>query len=252
MHAGGWRRAHVEQSLRRAGLPASIGREVYARLGAHALALLLGRGPHVHLSARLAHAIAARRGPSVVWASHTAHWEAALTAVAAHLPLTAIVKRQSQGWAERLVRRRRLGAGTDLQLLHPEGSLQRACAAIAVGRTVVALGDQAPTDPRAAEADHFLGQPCWTDKTPALLAAVTGRPLWVVAQSLDVASGDVLVDLLGSFAPQSPRRAWVSETTGRATALLDAHVRAHPADWLWLHRRWKAPRDAELDAQAEA
>jgi lauroyl/myristoyl acyltransferase len=31
----------------------------------------------------------------------------------------------------------------------------------------------------------------------------------------------------------------VRETTRAIAARLDAFVRAHPDQWLWLHRRWK-------------
>lgn len=210
---------------------------MYTRLGEHALRLLAGRPPPVRLSERMRAALQTREGaPRVVFGTHTAHWEAALVAMACELPLTVIVKRQSQGWAERLVTARRLSA--DLELLHPAGSLRAACAALARGRVVVALGDQAPSA-RAGVLDRFMNRACLTDKTPALLAAVAGCPLWVVAQSCVPSTGEILVDLLGSLTPHAPRDAWILHATRHATARLEAHVRAHPADWLWLHRRWR-------------
>ena len=217
--------------MQTAGLDPALARVFYTKLAGHALTFAFGRRTVVRLGDSFAAAIGATAGkPKVLFASHTGNWEAALSGVAHHLPLTAIVKRQSQGWAEQLTRRRRRG----LELVQPEGSVQRALGALGAGRAVVALGDQAPARRRGAVRDHFLGAPCWTDKSPALLAARARCPLWVVAQ-YEIA-GCTQVELLGSY---EPRRATVGAVTLAATAQLDAFVRAHPTDWLWLHRRWK-------------
>jgi len=229
-----WRRAHVATAVARAGLPAHAVDTFYARLGAHALAFAAGSAMPVVVGPLLRHAIDTTQGRAkVVWASHTGNWEAALAGMAVHLPLVAIVKRQSQRWADDLATRRRAQAG--VALLPPEGSLRAGAAALARGKTVVALGDQAPTRRRGAVADTFLGADCWSDPSAALLAARARCPLWVVAQHWD--RGVTHVELLGGLEPRGP--AGVVEATRRATGLLEAFVRVHPADWLWLHRRWK-------------
>jgi hypothetical protein len=46
---------------------------------------------------------------------------------------------------------------------------------------------------------------------------------------------------LASLAPGAEPGAWAAQATREATAALDRFVRAHPASWLWLHRRWRAP-----------
>ena len=33
--------------------------------------------------------------------------------------------------------------------------------------------------------------------------------------------------------------------TARYAALVEAQIRAHPADWTWLHRRWKSSRPVD-------
>lgn len=231
--AGRWRRAHVERALQRAGISPRIAPEFYARLGAHAVAFVMGRPARITVGPALRAAIDATQGaPKVVFASHTGNWEASLAGMASHLPLVAIVKRQSQAWAERLASRRRTEAG--IGLLRPEGSMKAGAAALSRGKTLVALGDQAPGRQRGAVRDRFLGQDCWTDKSPAVLAARARCPLWVIAQHED--ADCTHVELLGSLAP---RASSIDTATRDATALLDRFVRAHPADWLWLHRRWK-------------
>lgn len=219
--------------MARAGLHGAP--EFYARLGSHAVAFASGRAARIRVGPVLACAIAATQGlPKVVFASHTGNWEAALAGMAAHLPLVAIVKRQSSPWAERLAARRRQRAR--IGLLRPEGSMRAGLAALAAGKTLVSLGDQAPPRQRGAVLDEFLGAPCWTDKSPAVFAARARCPLWVIAQHEDAECTHV--ELLGTLAATA---ASVERVTRQATALLDAFVRVHPSDWLWLHRRWKTP-----------
>lgn len=216
-----------------ARLPA-VAPEFYRRLGMHAVAFAAGASPSVQLGPALRREIAATVGaPKVLWANHTGNWEAALAGVAAHVPLVAIVKQQSARWADALATRRRQRAG--VTLLAPEGSLQAGTQALSCGKTVVALGDQAPARQRGAVRDSFLGRDCWSDPSAALLAARARCPMWVVVQHWDGAQ--TVVELLDVATPRGI--ADVHATTRAATALLEAHVRRHPADWLWLHRRWK-------------
>lgn len=221
--------------MRRAGVPDRSG-ELYRRLARHAVTFARGTFVPIRIGPALRAAIDSTRGaPKVIWASHTGNWEAALAGMAEHLPLCAIVKQQSSPWADRLATRRRTRAG--VLLLAPTGSLVRAGLALRAHMTVVSLGDQAPTRRRGSVQDTFLGAGCFSDPSAALLAARARCPLWVVAQHVE---GEVtVVELLGVETVRG--LADVARATRAATARLDAHVREHPADWLWLHRRWKTP-----------
>jgi KDO2-lipid IV(A) lauroyltransferase len=39
--------------------------------------------------------------------------------------------------------------------------------------------------------------------------------------------------------PDAPARAWADDAMRSLAEHLDVFVRAHPDQWLWLHRRWK-------------
>jgi KDO2-lipid IV(A) lauroyltransferase len=99
--------------------------------------------------------------------------------------------------------------------------------------------DQVPASPRHAIADVFLGRAVLADRAPAALAASTGAPL-VVATSRRAADGAHRLEVLAVLHPPArPGRAWIDGATRAATRALDAFVRRHPSQWLWLHRRWK-------------
>ncbi|MGH7281286.1 MAG: hypothetical protein ACRELY_07175, partial [Polyangiaceae bacterium] len=62
----------------------------------------------------------------------------------------------------------------------------------------------------------------------------------VVAAARRTAAGDHVLYVLEVLRPPArPTRACVLEATRGATEALGAFVRAHPDQWLWLHRRWK-------------
>lgn len=240
------RRAHVEASMRAAGIDdASLhARRMYASLGRSAVELLAiaawgGRGPHVPIEepSRTVwrDALAQGRGV-VVAASHTGNWDGAACAVARDVELLVVTKHLSVRWLDRLWQSTRARQG--VHLADAAGAMSCARHTLRRGGAVAMMIDQVPGSPRHAVLTEFLGQPAWTDRAPAALAASTGAPLVVAASRRD-GDGQVLCVLDVIHPPRRPTRAWIDEATRRATAALDRFVRAHPSQWLWMHRRWK-------------
>jgi KDO2-lipid IV(A) lauroyltransferase len=104
------------------------------------------------------------------------------------------------------------------------------------------LIDQVPEQESRGVPVDFLGARALADRAPAALAASTGAPLVVVAFRRE-ASGVHLIEVLEVLdPPPRERRAWVVAATRDAAAALEAFVRRHPSQWLWMHRRWRPPR----------
>ena len=119
------------------------------------------------------------------------------------------------------------------------GAITRARAVLRRGGVVAMMIDQVPISPRHASTCEFLGRPAATDRAPAALAASCRVPLVVAAARRDERGRQVLSVLDVLHPPPRPTRAWVLDATRSATRSLDRFVRAHPGQWLWLHRRWK-------------
>jgi len=242
------RRAHVEEAMRVAGVetPATTARGMYRSLGASALEFLwlAERGDdatrHVRIDPasepRWRLALAQGRGV-VIAASHTGNWDLAACAVARDVALLVVTKRLSLGSIDRFWQSTRAGRG--VRLVDALGAVPRAREALGRGAAVAMMIDQAPASPRHAVRVDFLGRPALADRAPAALAAACAATL-VVAASSRGADGDHVLHVLDVIAPpRRPGRAWIDAATARATAALEAFVRAHPTQWLWMHRRWK-------------
>jgi KDO2-lipid IV(A) lauroyltransferase len=231
--------------------PGATARAMYASLGASlvefALMMVWGRRALRHLAVRIDEASRARweallgegRGV-VVAASHTGNWDLAACAVAQDLELLVVTKHLSVRWMDRLWQSTRARLGVHLQ--DARGAVDRARVVLRRGGAVAMLVDQVPIAARHGSLVDFLGRPALTDRAPAALAASMRVPL-VVAAGRRLPDGrhvlHVLEVLLPPARPAPLPRGWVLHATRAATAALDAFVRAHPGQWLWLHRRWK-------------
>ena len=185
----------------------------------------------------------------VVATAHTGNWDLVACAVAARAPLTVVTKHLKVGFLDSLWQGVRAASGVKLVAA---GRARRAVArALAGGELVAMLVDQAPERTRGVVQAPFLGAPAVVDLSPALAALRAKVPLAAVFP-LRLPDGTHTVSVAAVFEPPPrPSRRWAMDVMREVTALLDAHVREHPEQWLWMHRRWKgAPIAPEAAAPA--
>ena len=101
----------------------------------------------------------------------------------------------------------------------------------------------------------FLGRPAWVVRSPALLALRTGAavlPGFCLRGPDDSLRAIVLPEI--DTQDLGDRDEATVELTRRINAALEAQIRAHPEQWLWLHDRWKpaAPEHEEKYLRREA
>lgn len=212
--------------------------EVYARLGARTFLLLRAwsqpREPNVVIPP-----VSLARfptGPFVLAGTHTGAWELAAFALArTGRPVACMVHPPSNAPVRAFLTALR-GRGGVLEI-EPSGALSRASRRLSQGDVVVCVADQVPVAKKHAVRGTFLGRPAWLDRTAAILATRCKVPLVICGVS--GFPGNEVVDVLDVFHPSeglSP-----ASLNARIHQAIDAFVRAHPEDWLWLHRRWRDP-----------
>lgn len=238
------RRSHVVSAMARAGVgePAVFYRELAER--AIELLAVAGGADLGEATSKLTpeaeralHAALAE-GPVVVAASHTGNWECAAFALARHVKVSVVAKRQGLSSADRFITslRRRHG----VSLIAPEGAVRAALAALARGGVVVLPIDQVPGDGASSVTVPFLGAPARVDRAPFVIAKRARATVLVAAQE----GANVHVLRVLPSRPRAREVAPVEHLAAEATAALEAHVRAFPASWLWLHRRWRGAPEA--------
>jgi lauroyl/myristoyl acyltransferase len=245
------RRAHVERSMRTAGVPSPrcAAGAMYRSLATSALELLWMAGrPSTRLDAiavieprsraALDRARSAGRGV-VLAASHTGNWEIAAARLAEEIEMLAVTKelrvRGFDGFATRA------RTGRRVRMAHAGTIVARSRETLRAGGAVAMVIDQVPLARRHGVPCDFLGAPAWVDRGPATVAARSGAPFVVTAARRNGDGTHTLTVLDVHEPPARAGRAWVERVTLDATRALERFVLENPSEWLWLHRRWAMP-----------
>lgn len=199
------------------------------------------RGVEIEGAEHLKEAVVGGRGVLVLTA-HLGNWELlARMGTVAGRPLSIVTRRfrsPAAEWTWRLLRR----GGP--RLLVASGSARAIVAALGRGELVGYVLDQHSPPGRAVRVP-FFGHGAATCKDLARLAVLTGAPVvpiftWRGADGRHRIRVEPAVELASTGDAASRR--W--ENTARFTGRIEAAVRAHPDQWLWIHRRWKPPPEA--------
>ncbi|MEZ4433146.1 MAG: lysophospholipid acyltransferase family protein [bacterium] len=167
------------------------------------------------------------RGRGVLLATaHLGNWELMAAALAARgYAVHAVAARPRSGPLHRWLARRRAALGVTV---HPPGGGARAIVdRLRRGEAAAIFIDQATRE--RGRPIGFFGRPAPTPTTFARLLALTGAtPLWLWSVRGADGRHHIRVEALPGDDPLAA-----------ATARLEAAVRAQPAQWVWLHDRWR-------------
>jgi KDO2-lipid IV(A) lauroyltransferase len=177
----------------------------------------------------------------VILTGHFGNWELVglcLTFLSG-LEISVIVQPQSNELADRLITEHRSRFGNKLI---PRGvSIREILTTLDRGGIVALAADQ--SGPKEGVFVEFFGREVSTPQGPAAFALRTGAPI-LMAFMLRQSDGTYRMEL--SPVPMDDLHgggeANVTELTRRHTAVLERAIRAHPDQWLWMHRRWKNVR----------
>jgi len=185
---------------------------------------------------RLQAAIAEKRGVVIVTA-HFGNWDllACLSAMLG-VPLHVVTRELKGAGINRAWMEAREATGLKL---HPAaGSAGALLAALRAGEVVAFVIDQHMPG-HLGVGVPFFGRLAATTDAPAILAARTGAPVFPAFLFREGFEKHRL--FVGEALPlaQGSRKEAALESTARFSRAVEEVVRAHPEQWIWMHRRWK-------------
>jgi len=181
------------------------------------------------------------RGAIIVTA-HFGNWELLGARIAAEgFPLSVIVRDANDARTASIVNYSRRSAGV---VVLPRDDLKGMLRALRRNEVLGIVADQhAP----AGLWLQFLGREAASPRGPATLALRTGAAL-VPCFSVREPDGRLRGWLEPPIVPEpgGDREAEVRDLTQRLNWIIEEQIRRYPAQWLWLHNRWK-PRPQEVE-----
>lgn len=182
-------------------------------------------------------AVAEGRGV-VLLSGHFGNWELMALALPWHTGVrtSIITKGQTNPWVDEMLRKARTRSGNSLVDMNGAGlAFYRILKA---GGVVALLADQSSHEPGDVYVD-FFGRKALTHRLPAMVALRLGSPV-VMGFAVRDDDGRYVVELSRldtSGIENTPEG--VEELTRRHVAVLEQHIRRHPGQWAWQHKRWK-------------
>ncbi len=181
-------------------------------------------------------ALAQGRG-MVAIAAHAGSWEYTVTGYGLQYRPVAVVGRElDQPWAARLARYLRERGGNFM--VAKQRGMKEIMAHLKQNRPVGIVIDQNTTTAGGLLVD-FFGKPARTTPVAALLAR-RGVPV-LPTLSRRLADGRHLMVIMPPLPLKktSDAQSDIQRHLELQSRIIEAWVRAEPAQWLWLHRRWK-------------
>jgi Kdo2-lipid IVA lauroyltransferase/acyltransferase len=179
------------------------------------------------------------RGQGVVFVTgHLGNWELMARAVAAHgYPVNTIGQRSYDPRFTRLIARFR-EAGRVNTLWRGEPRLMASMGAVLARNELMGLLIDQDTDVPGVFVP-FFGRLAYTPTAAAALARHTGAPLVTgFNHRLPQGGYEITIEELALSAEADPDLA-LARDTAELTARIERQLRAHPAQWVWMHRRWR-------------
>lgn len=183
--------------------------------------------------------MARKKEPCILLTSHIGNWEYCIaTAAATGLPLDVVVKEARSPFAERYLQwyRGRTGAGIFLE----SGTARDILKSFQQGRHVAFILDQFMGPPIGLPV-KFFGKTAGTAAALALMTDKREIPV-IPCYSFRDEKGKLTIVIEKPIEYKNlpeDREERLYYKTQVFNDILESHVRKHPSQWLWLHRRWK-------------
>ncbi len=192
---------------------------------------------------------AERAGKGVfILGSHLGYWEFSARPIGLYRGTIHTVARPADNpYLERELRRIRERFG--YAVIHKRGAARRMIQVLRAGERVGILIDQR-VQPQEAIVVPFFGQPALTSPVVARLSLRTGAavlPIFAYPQD----GGRYRFVAREPIFPEGEGDEAIADLTRRYLAVTEREIREHPAEWLWMHDRWRMPKGGLPTAPAD-
>lgn len=193
-------------------------------------------------------AVKAKNKAVILFTGHVGAWE--LSSFGLSLlghPLSFLVRRIDNPKVEQLVERIRTRFGN--QSVDKRGAARPMLSILKSGGTLGLLVDLNTLDEEAIFVD-FFGVPASTTFMVAKLALRTDAAVLPIFVPWDEQRGKFLIHILPQVSVERTGNEDedVRTLTSRLTKVVENYIRRYPAQWLWIHKRWKTrpPGEPEI------
>ena len=152
----------------------------------------------------------------------------------------AIVRQQNNPYLNTVVDKMRMSYGN--KVIYNKAALRQILGVIKNDGVIGMLADQAVFEDNGASIE-FLGRKAWANKAPAIIAHKTGVSL--IPVFIHRAGEHHVLTIHPEYALCGDRsEEGVRQDIQALARYLEDFICAHPADWYWVHRRWKRAGEA--------
>ncbi len=233
-----------------------IVKQMYAGLGMNLIELtrlislnpdrMLGEYIQVEGEENIRQALERKKG-ALVLTGHIGSWDLLCTVTPRFgYPLTVITKKIKQESLNRLWLdiRERFG----VQFLPSHNAYRQCLKALRNNELIGFILDQNMINTEGVFVD-FFGKPACTSPGLAYMAAQSQAPIVPIFIKRQP-DGRHLIRVMPALEPPADREPeTIRLATQTYTRILEDYIRANPADWIWIHRRWRTKPSAQPDQQ---
>ena len=168
---------------------------------------------------------------------HCGNWELISLSSKKYLDesVWAIVRKQNNPYLNTLIEKMRMVYGN--KVIYTKSALKPMLGVIKNNGVIGMLTDQAAGEQNGILID-FLGRKAWALKAPVVIAHKTGVPVVPIFGYRD--DERHVLTILPEYRLCGDRsEVGIARDIQALSHYLEAFICAHPADWYWVHRRWK-------------
>jgi len=222
----------------------------YGRSLAEVIKIYSGSGKKIVESVRIEgienYFAAKEKGKGVVFLTgHCGNWELLALVVSLKVsPIAVVARPLDNNYLNKIVEgvRRKFGNS----VIYKRGALKPIMQTLKKNGFVGILMDQAVVRSEGFVID-FLGRGAWTTKMPALIIRKTGAAALPVFIYRNGDGHTITIYPEVKLSEIEDRERALVEDTKTFTKYIENYIREHPAEWLWIHRRWKRVTHENVD-----